>query len=442
VEAIVGVMKKRLIQMMGLSVMFVLRAVDRVFYGSVSPLSAAALTNDPYEGYRIGRERGAILRSVSNRGWLVLGFEEAQALFKDTRFSSDVRTNKFLTGVIKAASQGRKVSLIDDPTMLNQDAPVHTRLRKLVSQGFLHKYIQSLEPRIESIVDRCLDDYDPDTGQYDIVAQLAGPLPAIVIAQMLGLPESDLARFQELSHRLLGLTAIGDDERMEAGSQANEELVDYFKDIIEGKRKQPGQDMISRLIAAEEEGDRLTPEEMYSTCVLLLVAGHETTTRLIGNGMYTLLQHEDQLELLKNDQDLTPNAVEEMLRYEPPVQLMPRYAVEDIEFFGKKIKKNQMIVSIIASANRDPRANENPDVFDITRENVTHVSFGYGIHLCLGLSLARLEARVAINKLLERFPDMVLAEQDIKWSGTALVRGIDNLLIDVEPGESLRRSAA
>ena len=220
---------------------------------------------------------------------------------------------------------------------------------------------------------------------------------------------------------------------MEAGTLANEELVDYFKDIIEVKRKHPSQDLISRLIEAEEEGDRLTPQEMYSTCILLLVAGHETTTRLIGNGMYTLLQHEAQLELLKNDSELTPNAVEEMLRYEPPVQLMPRYAGEDIEFFGKKIRKNQMIVPIIGSTNRDPKANENPEVFDITRENVTHVSFGYGIHLCLGLSLARLEAKVAINKLLERFPHMALAEQNIKWTGTPLVRGVDHLLIDVNP---------
>jgi len=424
-------MKKKLIQMVAGATMGVLRSIDRIFFGSVSPLSEAGLAGDPYEGYRIGRERGAILRSYSNRGWLVLGFEEAQMLFKDTRFSSDVRTNKFLSGIIRAASDGRSVSLLDEPTLLNQDPPDHTRLRKLVTHGFMHNYILSLEPRIESIVDKCLDDYDPLSGQYDIVKQLAEPLPAIVIAEMLGLPQEDLPRFQELSHRLLGLTVIGDDEKMREGSLANEQLVDYFKKIIEEKRKSPSQDLIGMLIGAEEEGDRLSSEEMYSTCILLLVAGHETTTRLIANGMYTLLQHRDQLEMLKKDKDLTPNAVEEMLRFEPPVQLMPRYVRENIEFCGKKMKKNQMVISIIGSANRDPLANENPDTFDITREKVAHVSFGHGIHLCLGLNLARLEAKVAINKLLERFPEMSLADQEINWTGTPLIRGVERLLIDV-----------
>ena len=430
-------MKKRLIQLVAGAVMGVLRSIDRIVNGSVSPLSVGEIAADPYEAYRIGRERGAILRSFSNRGWLVLGFEEAQALFKDTRFSSDVRTNKFLSGVIRAASDGRKVSLLDDPTMLNQDPPVHTRLRKLVTHGFMHNYILSLEPRIEDIVDKCLDDYDAGSGQYDIVKLLAEPLPAIVIAEMLGLPQKDLPRFQELSHRLLGLTDIGDDKKMQEGTLANEELVDYFKEIIEEKRKSPSQDLIGMLIEAEEEGDRLTSEEMYSTCILLLVAGHETTTRLIANGMYTLLQHQDQLQMLMKDKDLTPNAVEEMLRFEPPVQLMPRYVQKNIEFFGKKMKKNQMVVSIIGSANRDPLANKNPDTFDITREKVTHVSFGHGIHLCLGMNLARLEAKVAINKLLERFPHMSLADQEINWTGTPLVRGVERLLIDVNESEIL-----
>jgi cytochrome P450 len=257
-------------------------------------------------------------------------------------------------------------------------------------------------------------------------------LPAVVIAEMLGLPEADLPRFQDMSNRLLGLTALGNEALMQAGAIANDELEDYFKQAIEEKRKSPGQDLLSRLIEAEAEGDRLSPEEMYSTCVLLLVAGHETTTRLISNGMYTLLQHPAQLELLRRDPSLIPNAIEEMLRYEPPVQLLARFARSDMEFFGKKIKKNQMILPIIGSANRDPRANENPDVFDVTRKNIKHVSFGHGIHLCLGLNLARLEAKVAINALLKRFPAMTLADQEIVWTNIPLVRGMEHLLLDVE----------
>ena len=223
---------------------------------------------------------------------------------------------------------------------------------------------------------------------------------------------------------------------MDKGAAANEALNDYFKGVIEDKRRLPGQDMISRLIEAEEEGDRLTTEELYSTCVLLLVAGHETTTRLIGNGLYLLLKHPEQMEKLRLNPELAENAIEEMLRYEPPVQLMPRFALEDTEFFGKKIKKNQLIVPMIASANRDPTANENPDVFDITRKDIKHVSFGHGIHLCLGLNLARLEGRIAINKLLERFPDMSMADQEIVWTPVPLVRGMDNLVIHTNEAAS------
>jgi len=418
----------------------VLRRLDRVLYGSISPLSQTESNRDPYEAYRNSLSHGPVLRSLSNRGWLVFGFEEAQALFLDTRFSSDVRTNKFISRLVRAAAGGGRVSLLDDPNMVNRDPPDHTRLRKLVQQGFLHKYVQSMEPRIASIVAKCLDSYDPQTGQFDILEQLARPLPAIVIAEMLGLPEKDLPRFQELSNRLLGLTALGNDELMQAGARANDQLEDYFKEVIEAKRQSPGQDLISRLIEAEEEGDRLSTQEMYSTCVLLLVAGHETTTRLISNGMYTLLQHPDQLALLKRDPSLMPNAIEEMLRYEPPVQLMARFASSDLEFFGKKIRKNQMVLPIIGSANRDPKANENPNVFDVTRKDIKHVSFGHGIHLCLGLNLARLEARVAINALLERFPQMTLADQEIVWTNIPLVRGMENLLIDAN--EPAARSEA
>lgn len=422
-------MKRKLLQIMGQAAFAVLRKVDYYITGSNSGFTREEEVEDPYRTLKVLRDRGSILRTYTNRGWMVLGFEEAQALFKDQRFGSDIRKNKFLSSMLRFASDGRSVMFLDNPTLLNLDPPDHTRLRKLVAQGFLHKFVLSMEPRIASIVRQCLDEYDPASGQFDIVRQLAKPLPAIVIAELLGLPESDLPRFQKLSEELLGLTAIGNDEEMKLGAIANEELVNYFKEIIGLKRENPDQALISRLIQAEEEGDRLTADELYSTCGLLLVAGHETTTRLIGNGLYVLLNHPDQLKKLLDNPSLTPNAIEEILRYEPPVQLMPRFALEDAEFFGKKIKKNQLIVPMIASANRDPAANDNPDDFDISRENIKNVSFGHGIHLCLGLTLARLEGRIAINILLERFPDMTLADQKIVWTPLPLVRGMDNLVI-------------
>ena len=422
--------KSRLIQTTGPATLRLLRFVDRLVNGSHSGVDAADMRRDPYAEYKLLRLNGPVLRSYANRGWIILGFEQVQAVFKDSRFISDLRKNKFIVNVIRAAADGRKVPILDEPSMLNLDAPDHTRLRKLVARGFLHKYIQSLEPAISTIVDKCLDGIDLTADKFDLVDQLAKPLPAIVIAEMLGLPEKDRVQFQKWSNDLLGLTMLDDPEMIALATIANVELVEYFKQIIEQKRQSPGQDLITQLIAAEEEGDRLTAHEMYATCVLLLTAGHETTTRLISNGMCALLQHPEQLAMLQRDPSLTPNAVEEMLRYEPPVQFMPRIAAQDIDFYGNKIKKNQLLLVSIASANRDEFANPDPDTFDITRESVQHVSFGHGIHLCLGLSLARLEAKVAINALLQRYPNMTLTPQTIDWSSNQFVRGMAHLYVD------------
>lgn len=427
-------MKRKLFQIMGGLAIFVLRYADRWINKSATARSFEQEIQDPYQSYAILRARRSIHRSFVNRGWLVLGFEEAQAVFRDPRFGSDIRDNKFLTNMIRLAADGRPVTFLDNPSLLNLDPPDHTRLRKLVAQGFVQKLMLSLEPRIDAIVNRCLDALDPVTGQYDVVTQLAKPLPAIVIAELLGLPEEDLPRFQELSEGLLGITAIGDDEKMMAGVLANEQLMEYFSGIVEYKRSHPGQDMISRLIEAEEAGDRLTPEELISTCILLLIAGHETTTRLISNGVYLLLTHPGQLAALRDDPSLMPAAIEEMLRFEPPVQLMPRFAREDLEFYGCRIKKNQLVVPVIAAANRDPAANDHPEDFNIRRTVTQHVSFGHGLHLCLGMTLARLEGRVAINALLARFPELTLAEQELVWTPIPLVRGMENLVINTGSG--------
>jgi len=258
---------------------------------------------------------------------------------------------------------------------------------------------------------------------------LAKPLPAIVIAELLGLPDSDREQFQRWSNQLLGLTLIDNPEMAEQGNNANNALIGYFTRIIAEKRLSPYQDLIGQLIAAEEEGDRLTAGEMYSTCVLLLLAGHETTTRLIGNDMHALRQHPDQCKQMQQDPSLTPNAVEEMLRYEPPVQMMARFAKEDIDCHGAAIKKDQLVMLVIASENRDATQNSDPDTFDIHRENPSHVSFGYGFHLCLGLALALLEAQVAIDALLERYPNMTLADQYVDWQTGSLVRGIEHFFV-------------
>jgi len=422
-------MKARIVRAAGAGTLHLFRWADRNLNGRDLGLNSSDNQQNPYAELNRIRTSGPVLRSFANRGWVILGFDEVQAAFKDTRFGSDLRQNKFLSTLIRATADGKEVPMLDNPSMLNLDAPAHTRLRKLVSRGFLHKYIQSLEPAISRIVARCLDGIDPTRDSFDLVADLAQPLPAIVIAEMLGLPEGDRAQFHIWSNELLGLTLIEDPNKMTSGTRANVKLVDYFAGVIEHKRRSPGQDLIGQLIAAEEEGHRLTADEMYATCVLLLTAGHETTTRLIANGMYTLLlpQHVDQLMMLQQDPTLAANAIEEMLRFEPPMQLMPRVASQDIEFCGQRIKKNQLLLLSIAGANRDEAANDNPNAFDITRESIKHISFGHGIHLCLGLSLARL----AINALLARFPQMTLADAPVVWTNNQLVRGMENLQVSI-----------
>ena len=397
--------------------------------GQTHGLPADEFHRNPYKGYRILLDREPVMRSYQNRGWMILGHEEIREMFRDPRFGSDMRVNKFLVRLIRLAAKGRPVVFIDNPTMLNLDPPDHTRLRKLAAKGFTSRFIQSLEPRIEEIVATCLDSYD-GSGSFDAVDQLARPLPGIVIAELLGVPTEDLAFFQELSTRILGLSALNDEARMESGVEANDELRAYFTRFIEQRRDAPGQDFIGQLIAAEEEGDRLTTEEMLSTCILLIIAGHETTTRLIANGLYLLLQHPEQMQRLRNEPELMENAIEEMLRFEPPVQEMPRFVREDFTFHGKKLKRNQLVLAVIASANRDPRVFDDGHRFDITRSGPPHVGFGYGIHLCLGIALARLEARIALTRLLDYFSQMTL-QQPVQWSNLALVRGMDTLHLEV-----------
>jgi pimeloyl-[acyl-carrier protein] synthase len=432
--------KARVFQIAGKLLLSVLRTLDHYTNGSDSGRSQEEVRQDPYTGFRQARAHGPVLRSYANRGWLIVGFEAAQAIFKDTRFASDLRRNKWVVRVLRAGADGNPVPPLDNPSMLTLDAPDHTRLRKLASRGFLNKYIQSLEPQIEGIVEQCLSAIDSGEKRFDVVEKLANELPAIVIAEMLGLPEADREQFQEWSNHLIGLTNIERPELIAKATVAGEELEAYLARIIDAKRGHPGDDFISQLILAEEEGDSLSAAEMYSTCALLLSAGHETTTRLISSGLYLLLKHPEQLKLLQRDRSLMDNAVEEMLRFEPPVQFMPRFATQDLEFFGQKIKKDQLLLVVIASANRDASANTNGEAFDITRQSIKHVSFGHGIHLCLGMALARLEARVAFNGLLDRFPNMSMAEQEVVWSDNVFVRGVDKLI--VECGEPARVAAA
>jgi cytochrome P450 len=246
---------------------------------------------------------------------------------------------------------------------------------------------------------------------------------------MMGLPNEDLDQFQAWSESLLlGVGGIGTSkEDIKKSGDAYESLIRYFEKIILSRKDEPGDDFIGKLIQAEEEGDKLNIKEMYGTCLLLLIAGHETTTRLIGNGLFTLLNHPDQFLLLKNNYDLIPNAIEEMLRYEPPVHATVRFAHDDMAYAGKDYKRGTAFAVSIAGANRDPEANKNPNLFDISRQEIKHISFGYGPHMCIGASLARIESRIAFETLFERFSKLELLDENPLWGKNLIFRGFDNL---------------
>lgn len=411
--------------------LWTLKRYDYYVNHSVVHLHNPDFKHDPYPTYNTLRQRGAILASAANRGWVVSGYKEIEELLRDKRISNDLRKNTFLVNLIKFATGGIEVPMLDNPTMLNQDPPDHTRLRKLVATGFMHKYIDSLAPMIEQRVDELLDAIPLDANVIDFIQSLAGPLPAIVIAQMLGVPKTEQHKFERWSQDLLGLTEINNPEAIHLAAQANTDMRNYLATLTEIKRKQPGDDLISQLIAVEEAGDRLTLDELYSTCVLLLTAGHETTTRLIGNCLYLLLQDDKQMSIVRSSEHFLVNALEETLRIEPPVQNTVRFVDEAMVFRNRKLKSGQMVLLCIAAANRDPAINDQPDSFDVKRENIKHLSFGYGIHLCLGMSLARMEAKIALTKILQRYPNLTNAENKPSWGDNDFFRGLKTLRVSV-----------
>lgn len=413
-----------------LASLWILRRADHYLLGSSALRPDDDFRTDPYTSFEFLRSRGAVLRSLANRGWIIVGYTEVRDALTHAAFSSDFTRNKFVVQLANAASGDKPFPLIEHPPLLNQDPPNHTRLRKLASQGFTNRYIQSLAPVIERQVQECLDAIG-DRTTFDVVREIAEPLPAFVIAEMMGVPTGQRDRFLAWSHALTGATMLTRPDLMAKAADAEIEMRSYLSELVEAKQQDPGEDFISKLVLAESEHDSLSRSEVISTCILLLTAGHETTTRLIGNGLYTLMQHPAQFEQLLADRSRLENAIEEILRYEPPVQETVRFIAEDTVFHGHKMKRGQMVLVNFAAANRDPAVAEEPDKFDINREIITHVSFGYGIHLCLGLALARLEARIVFSALFDRYRHFECMDPDPPWQSNPFFRGLDYLNVKV-----------
>jgi cytochrome P450 len=314
--------------------------------------------------------------------------------------------------------------------MLSSDPPEHTRLRRLVSKAFTPRAVEDLRPRIQEIVDFLLDEAEKK-GSMDLVHDVAYPLPVIVIAEMLGVPAEDRAQFKKWSTEVVATLGgpFTPPDVMERARTAIEALAEYLIPIIKERREHPKDDLISGLIAAEEQGQVLSEDEIFSTAILLLIAGNETTTNLIGNSMYALLTHPDQLRLLQDDPSLLKSAVEELLRFAGPVQATGRVLKEDMVVAGQQMTEGQVAFVLLGAANRDPAkwgptANE----LDLTRNPTDHMAFGDGIHFCLGSPLARAEAQITIGTLVRRFPGLRLAGEP-EWGGTFIIRGVKKLLL-------------
>ena len=317
-------------------------------------------------------------------------------------------------------------------SMLDRDPPDHTRLRRLVSQAFTPRAIAQLEPTIQKLVDGSLDAID-EARSVNLIDALAFPLPFTVISVMMGMPETDTDELRELSSvAVRSLEPAPDEETIRNIVKAQMGLVRIANEAIEWKRKNPAEDMLTALINAEEDGDKLSPEELIAQVILLYVAGHETTVNLIGNGTLALVRDRQQLELWRDRPELDENAVEELLRYDSPVQMSGRVTIEDYEVDGTVIPAGSRIIAGLAAANRDPEAfGPDADKVRVDRENARQqVSFGAGIHHCLGASLARMEGRVAMSSLIRRFPDLQL-DGEPRWNGRINLRGLDSLPVRV-----------
>jgi len=321
-----------------------------------------------------------------------------------------------------------------DTSILNTDPPDHTRLRRLVSKVFTPRAIDSLTPMIQELVDHALDQMQSD-GLTNVVDRLAFPLPFEVISEMMGMPDSDRDQIRDWSEALVKtLDPILTEDEVRAAHDANIAMRDHIDSVIEWKRANPGDDLMTRLIDAEEDGDRLSATELRDQISVLFVAGHETTVNLVGTGIYELLRHADQMRLWIDDPSLGSNAIEELLRFVTPVQFSRRIATSDIEYGGQTIPKGSFVLAILASSNRDPAYwGPNAEQLDLRREGAgTHLSFGSGIHYCLGASLAKLEGRIAIGSFITRFPNAKVIGEPV-WNGRINLRGLGKLMVDLTP---------
>lgn len=406
------------------------------------PLYVPEARNDPFPIYEQMRSECPVQLVTDPRGiqhWVIVQYEAARAALADPRLSRDPRLAWDTLRKIKLYDEGEEDS---EPHMLNADPPEHTRLRQLANKAFTKERVEHLRPRIQEIVDDLVDEMDP-TGKVDLMSKLAAPMPIKVICELLGVPYDDAVSFTNWVLAALTPTYVQGERILPY--EANRLLRDYFTELIAQKRaevrggseaEQP--DLISALIAANDGGDRYTEKEIISTTGLLLIAGYKTTVNLIGNGMLALLRFPEQMTVLRQRPELLPSAVEELARFDGPVErAMLRVAKVDMEIGGVPIPKGALVTVGNASANRDATKFDHADELDVTRNDRSHLGFGYGIHYCIGAPLSRVETEITFGTMLRRFSEITLAQpvEKLEYRETGVLRGLEELPVWLTPAD-------
>ena len=381
-----------------------------------------AFVADPYPIYRQLRTEDPVHHSPMGF-WVLTRYDDVVAALRDPRLAKEA------IAAFVAARFGAPVP-ITGLSMLDRDPPDHTRLRSLVSKAFTPRVVEGLRPRVQQIVDGLIA-RAREKGSMDLIEEFAYPIPVNVICEMLGVPVEDHERFKgwslDIARGLDSILLPPDSEVPKRSVASRTALAEYFRELIAKRRASPRADLLSGLIAAEEAGDKLSENELLATCILLLIAGHETTVNLIGNGTLALLRHPDQLRRLRDNPALIGTAVEELLRFDGPVQRTARIPIEDVVIDGRTIAKGEMVMPFIGAADRDPVQFPDPDRLDIGRTDNRHIAFGWGIHFCLGAPLARVEGQIAINTLVQRLPKLALATDTPRFRESLTLRGLASL---------------
>ncbi|MFB7494665.1 cytochrome P450 [Streptomyces sp. NPDC056161] len=389
-----------------------------------------AFLADPYPAYAELREKCRVHYYEPTNQWLVPHHADVSALLRDRRLGRTYQ-HRFTHedfGRTAPPPEHEPFHTLNDHGMLDLEPPDHTRIRRLVSKAFTPRTVERLKPYVHGLADELVSALVA-AGGGDLLAEVAEPLPVAVIAEMLGIPESDRAQLRPWSADICGMYELNPSEEAAARAvRASAEFSEYLLELIAARRREPGEDLISGLIAAHDEGDRLTGQEMVSTAVLLLNAGHEATVNATVNGWWALLRNPDQLTALRADRSLVPSAVEELMRYDTPLQLFERWVLDEIEIDGTTIPRGAEVALLFGSANHDPAVFTDPGRLDLGRKDNPHISFSAGIHYCIGAPLARIELAASMTALLEKAPALALAAEPER-KPNFVIRGLKGLSV-------------